>query len=399
MSEATTVVESSRVSKSKNGSADASRLDEILKEAELGLTKLREFVEAAKTAAGTTAESQAQIATVAIDAQAKLAEITNVATEATTARTKITDSQTVIAAKSDHIEDARVHADKVRADLDAKLTDATKHATESEASKTRAQTAADSASTILAEITTTKSSAQAEADAAVQARNTAEESAQGAKALADKSATVEERVAGYEKRLGELETECANRLKTIDDLLPGATSAGLAYSLDQRRKVFLEPQKRWQWLFVISVLALVFLAASGLVHFYLLGAKPSYEDILHLTLVRVPVAGALVWLALHAGREAALAKRLEEDYGYKSAIASSFEGFRRQMAAIEAQPDSPLGKLCSDTLLTMAAPPGRIYDKHELTVSLAKELKHYAEAVAEAAKPIVDAAKTLTPLQ
>lgn len=114
--------------------------------------------------------------------------------------------------------------------------------------------------------------------------------------------------------------------------------------------------------------------------------------------MRLPVAGALVWLALHACREAALAKRLEEDYGYKSAIASSFEGFRRQMAAIEAQPESPLGKLCSDTLLTLAMPPGRIYDKHELTVSIAKELKQYAEALAEAAKAVLDAAKALKPL-
>jgi chromosome segregation ATPase len=236
MSEATTLVESSKPSKSKNGSADSSRLDEILKEAEVAFTKLKEFVEAAKTAAVTTAESQAQIAAAASDAQGKLVEITNAATEATAAKTKITDFQTVIATKSEHIEDARLHADKVRADLDTKLTDVTNHATEAESSKTRAQTAADTASTILAEITTTKGSAQTEADSALKARKTAEESAEVTKTLAEKSASIEERGAGYEKRLGELETECTNRLKTIDDLLPGATSAGLAHSLDQRKR-------------------------------------------------------------------------------------------------------------------------------------------------------------------
>lgn len=67
----------------------------------------------------------------------------------------------------------------------------------------------------------------------------------------------------------------------------------------------------------------------------------------------------MVWLALHASREAALAKRLEEDYGYKSAIASSFLGFHKQMAEIgsAAESNKPLAKLCGDVLTTMASPP------------------------------------------
>jgi len=32
------------------------------------------------------------------------------------------------------------------------------------------------------------------------------------------------------------------------------------------------------------------------------------------------------------------------------------------------KPDSPLAKLAGNTLTTIATPPGRIYDKHELTV-------------------------------
>jgi len=135
-------------------------------------------------------------------------------------------------------------------------------------------------------------------------------------------------------------------------------------------------------------------------HVYHLAAVPTYDELARLFLARLPVAGALIWLALHAAREAALAKRLEEDYGYKSAVASSFEGFRRQMADVggDLKPDSALAKLCSDTLSTIATPPGRIYDKHELVVAPAKELKQCAEAVAEAAKPILEAAKTLKPL-
>jgi hypothetical protein len=34
--------------------------------------------------------------------------------------------------------------------------------------------------------------------------------------------------------------------------------------------------------------------------------------------VHLPIAAALIWLALHASHESALAKRLERDYGFKA---------------------------------------------------------------------------------
>lgn len=374
--------------------------DNIAKEAQSALEAINQFVEVAKTSAATAAESKELVATALTDAQAKLAEITSAATQATAARTQITDLQAVIATKSTHIEDAQGHADKVRADLDRKLTEATQQTTEAEGLRARAQSAVDAATTLLTEIRTTKGSVETEATAAEEARRTAEESAAVSKGLADKSETIETRIADYEKRLADLDAQSAAHLKTIETLLPGATSAGLAHSLDERRKTFLSPHNRWQWVFVLSLLAVVGIAVSGMWHVYHLQKVPTYDELLRLWLARLPVAGALVWLALHASREAALAKRLEEDYGFKSAIASCFEGFRRQMAdiGIDVKPDSPLAKLCDDTLTTIATPPGRIYDKHELTVSPMKELKQSTEALAEAVKPVVDTAKALKPL-
>jgi hypothetical protein len=351
-------------------------VEEIEDEVQGSLTAIREFAEAAKTAAGSTAELQAQATAALAESQSKLAEITSAATQATAAQTKITDLQAVIATKSEHIEGAQAHADKVRADPDRKLTEATQQATETEGSKSRAQTALDAATAALTEIRTTKGSAEADATTAAEARKKAEEAATVSKNLADKSDTIEKRIGEYEKRLEELGAQCGDRLTTIETLLPGATSAGLAHSLDQRRQTFLKPHKGWQWVFVCSLLAIVGVAISGLWHVYQMKTVASYDELARLWLARLPVAGALLWLALHASRETALAKRIEEDYGYKSAIASSFEGFRRQMADIDAdlKSDSPLAKLCGDTLSTIATPPGRIYDKHELIVSPMKEL-------------------------
>ncbi len=116
-----------------------------------------------------------------------------------------------------------------------------------------------------------------------------------------------------------------------------------------------------------------------------------------MLLARLPVAGPLLWLALHASREAALAKRLEEDYGYKAAIASSCEGFQKQMSQFGMAPGSALTKLLDDTLTTIAAPPGRIYEKHQLVVSPINEVKDTAKTLGETAKSIVEAAKNFKP--
>ena len=136
--------------------------------------------------------------------------------------------------------------------------------------------------------------------------------------------------------------------------------------------------------------AIVALALTGLWHVAQVGTAPTYDELLRLWLSRLPVAGALVWLALHASRESSLAKRLEEDYGYKSVIASSFLGFHKQMneIGVAATSNKPLAKLCEDTLVTIATPPGRIYDKHELTVSPSAEIGDFAKSVAEAAGKI-----------
>jgi hypothetical protein len=381
-------------SPSEGASAPAKHLsiEEILKDAQAKMTIITEFVETAKSASIAATESQRLIAAALTDAQTKLTDIASATTQAVAAKTKITDDQAVIATKSDHIQKAQEHADTVRGNLDRVFTAATQQATAVEGQNLRAQTAADSAATFLLDIQKRKGSVESDAAAIVSARKTAEDSTTRIKGLADKSAQVETCIAEYEKRLAELESQCAIQLKTITDLLPGATSAGLAHAFDDRRETFLKPHNRWQWLFVGSLLAIIGLTISGFWVLYHSGANgaattPSYDEVLRMWLSRLPVVGALVWLALHASREAALAKRLEEDYGYKAAIAASFLGFHKQMAEIgsAAGANKPLAKLCEDTLTTIACPPGRIYENHKLTITPADEITDAAKAAANLA--------------
>jgi hypothetical protein len=363
-------------------------IEELLKNAQIGMTSIREFSETAKAVAADAAESQRLTAVSFADVQSKLAEISTAATQAVAAKTQIVADQGVIATKSDHIQKAQEHADTVRGNLDRELTAAKQQATEAEGLKTRAQSAADTAVELLTDVRTAKGSVEKDAEDIATALKAAEQSAAVTKGLAEKSATVEERVAGYESRLADLESMCAAQLKTIEGLLPGATSAGLAHDFDKRRQTFLEPQRKWEKVFVHSVVVIALLAGASLLQMYWGKATPTIDEVLVMWLSRAPIAVVLVWLALHASRESALAKRLEEDYGYKSAIASCFEGFRKQMSEIskDVADNSPLAKLCEDTLATVASPPGRIYDKHQLTVSPADEVMKAAKTAADAAK-------------
>jgi len=333
----------------------------------------------------------AGVADLSTAAQAKLSEIGDVATAAVAARTQLNDAQAVVAAKSSHIQGAQEHADKVRAELDRLQTAAAQQATETEGMRARAQSASDSITEFLTAVRGYKTAAEGDLSATTAARDQAKVAAATTKALSDKADSIEERISSYEARLAELDEQSKAQLDSITALLPGATSAGLAYAFDDRRKTFLKPATRWQILFVGSLFSLALLALTGLWTVYTSGAQLGWDELARLWAARLPIAGALIWLALHASRESALAKRLEEDYGYKGAIAASFQGFQRLMADIgSAAPEgSPLSKLCSDTLSTLASPPGRIYDKHQLIVTPSTELASAAtqfSATATAAK-------------
>ncbi|MDP3849805.1 MAG: hypothetical protein Q8Q59_04820 [Luteolibacter sp.] len=380
---------------SPDDAACNSHLDEIVKSAELALSTLAGIEESAKTVSISLSDTQAAITAGSADIQTKLVDISAVATQAITAKTQIADAQSVIATKSDHIQNAQEHADSVRANLDRALTEVTQQVTESEGLKSRAQSATDSATALLTEIRTTKGSVETDATTVAELRKNVEDSAAQSKGLADKSAIVEERIADYEKRLHEIDAQCADQLEKIEDLLRGATSAGLAHAFDDRRRTFLKPHILWQSIFIGSLVVLVILAVQGLWSVYHVDKAPEWDELLRMWLSRIPLVGALVWLAMHASREAALSKRLEEDYGYKAAIATCFEGFRKEMTNIgkDVGFESALGKLCADTLTTMATPPGRIYDKHALAVTPIDELKQITKAATEAARTMVDAAK------
>lgn len=364
--------------------------DELLQRAQAVLVELNTQCEAARVAKAAIDEAQRLATTTMAEVQAKATEVGSIATQAVAAKTQITDAQAVIASKSEHIQEAQAHADRVRAELDRVLTTTKQHLTTAEGFKNNAQSHADAANQLLTAIRAIKANADSDLAATNAARKGAEDALATAKRLADRADAVDKRIAEYENQLKALTERCEAQLKLITDLLPGATAAGLAHAFDNRRKTFLRPAGRWQLLFVLSVLSIVGLTVMALWHSFTDGAAPTYDELFRMWLARLPVMIALVWLALHSSREAALAKRLEEDYGYKAAIAACFEGFKNQVSAVggSVSPDSALARLLKNTLQTIAEPPGRIYDKHALAVTPADEAKEALKMTAGAVSQV-----------
>lgn len=174
----------------------------------------------------------------------------------------------------------------------------------------------------------------------------------------------------------------------LEGLLPHATSAGLASAFHNQKARFSKPQPYWLGLFVIAIFALLVAAGMGLP-----ATSDSWDAILRHFVNRLPIVAPLVWLAIYAGHHYSMALRMEEDYAFKEAVSTAFEGYKREMLAIppsHGSDVSPLVTLCENVLKALAERPGRIYDgKADIVTpftpasSALKELKDFIAEIAK----------------
>lgn len=81
--------------------------------------------------------------------------------------------------------------------------------------------------------------------------------------------------------------------------------------------------------------------------------------------------------------------RLEEDYAYKEAISTAFEGYKREMekiAAGDAVNPTPIATLCTNILRAIAERPGRIYEGKPQDINLMSEAYTLLEKGADISK-------------
>jgi hypothetical protein len=214
------------------------------------------------------------------------------------------------------------------------------------------------------------------------------------KKVLDHLAKSDEIATGHEERVAKLELDLKSLMERVEGLLPGATSAGLASSFNKQKARFVAPQRQWLWTFVSCIVGLVLLAFPSFLS--LLGVNwfghapdPTWDATWRSLTLRLPIVAPLVWLAIYAGRNYMISLRLEEDYAYKEAISTSFEGYKREMekiAAGDGTNPTPITILCTNVLRAIAERPGRIYEGKPQDINLLTEASALLEKSADISK-------------
>ena len=175
-----------------------------------------------------------------------------------------------------------------------------------------------------------------------------------------------ERVINYQKELQKLRESFDELHNKIEGLLPNATSAGLASAFRNQKERFKKPQQFWLIVFIVTILILIVIGGKGYFDFSFKNNQlNSWNSILQYLAIRLPLVAPLIWIAIYAGRHYTLALRFEEEYAFKEAVSTSFEGYKREMAQIfdtGENSNPPLVTLCENVLRTLAQRPGRIYE-------------------------------------
>lgn len=303
-------------------------------------------------------------------------------------KTQVEQAAQVAAQRSEHIEEGRKYVDDKRKEIDVIANTAQQSASGAEAQNQASRKVAEDLSTLLAAAQTTKANLDAIVQAVTNLREQCDGHANTTKGLASIAQEVDAKVKGYEERLRGLEVTAADRLKTIEGLLPGAAAAGLASAFGKRREHFRLPMRGWQAVFITSILLLIGIAWMEFGLFTKADPTLTWDHLALLIVHRLPFMLPLIWLAFYASTKAALAQRVEEDYAFKETVSRSFEGYRKEMAELEgkAQPQSPLDRLCGGVLGVVTSPPGRIYERHPLVPTPANVALEQAEQKKEAKK-------------
>lgn len=199
----------------------------------------------------------------------------------------------------------------------------------------------------------------------------------------------------------------------IESLLPSAASASLASAFASQKKRFWFPKYAWLIVFILCIGGLIWVAypsfnaavsetmvmsetavsdvavVSEMPVVSAPFANKTWTDIFRCMLLRLPIVLPLIWLAIYAGRNYMLSIRLEEDYAYKEALSTAFEGYKREMANIASEGtgnDKPLITLCVNVLKAIAERPGRMYDSKQKDITLQNEVVSAAQEVVDLSK-------------
>lgn len=315
-------------------------------------TELETLVQALSTLRGTSEADATSIITARKTVEVALNEATQVSGKSTAIQTSIDETKKNIDVLSQKIGEA---AKNVETELAMVV-----------ASKQASDTAAAAVQKTLSSVNEINERAKTAHSNIEALEKETKLSAETMSALQKKSGEMDQRVSNYETTLAKLEGSFSGIKAQVESLLPGATSAGLASSFCAQKKRFKIPQRVWMSTFGTCIFLLLVIAAIGAWEHVVTGGPANWDSTWRELVQRLPFVIPLVWLGIYAGRQYMMSLRMEEEYAFKEALSTVFEGYKREMSSIPENAEGPITTLCASVLTLLARRPGLIYEgKHQ----------------------------------
>jgi|CXWL01.1.fsa_nt_gi hypothetical protein len=126
----------------------------------------------------------------------------------------------------------------------------------------------------------------------------------------------------------------------IEDLLPGATSAGLASAYHDMKKSFDDPIKYASYVFYgaigILVFASLFFTIERIGWSEIILVKISnWDEVLRGVTNKIPFYAPTLWLAFYASKRRSEYQRLQQEYAHKEALAKSYDSYKKQIELLD----------------------------------------------------------------
>lgn len=152
--------------------------------------------------------------------------------------------------------------------------------------------------------------------------------------------------------------------KKIEDLLPGATAAGLTAAYEEARQDATSSITFWRWCFSGSLAAIL-----GIIYFLFYHGFISFSGDLNFEKTIVQIIKLFgcefpcIWLAWTANVKIAQYTRILEEYRHKWAMARTFEGMRKAISQAENISDEHRDIFYYSILAAFSDNPSKIFDK------------------------------------
>ena len=176
----------------------------------------------------------------------------------------------------------------------------------------------------------------------------------------------------FRKFVGEYREQYDSINKEINDLLPGAMTAGLSSAFSKKKEdeeaAAEELQKRFSiGIYFMIVVSLIPVIISVVFLYQNITLQEVIERLPRLVLAIVPIYIPVLWFTYSANKKLNLSKRLIEEYTHKEVLSRTYQGLSEQISNIKnkEQSEELKTRLLASFLQVSSENPGKLISNYE----------------------------------